>query len=155
MGSHAFLKGIFPTQGLNPNLLHYKQILYHLSHQGSSWRRVNVFLKEASHDGTHDGAWRKSFTMFNRPCCIFHAWFFQTDLFLGKKKNVCFVQSYNLLFCFVFSFISETKEEWLHSTEFKLLQGKIPCWLVALAVFLFIFIFLILVFDMSKKYWNT
>ena len=26
---------IFPTQGLNPGLLHYRQILYHLSHQGS------------------------------------------------------------------------------------------------------------------------
>ena len=57
MGCHAFLKEIVPTQGVNPNLLHYKQILYHLSHQGSSWRRPNVFLKEeASHDGTHDGA---------------------------------------------------------------------------------------------------
>ena len=26
---------IFPTQGLNPGLLHCRQILYHLSHQGS------------------------------------------------------------------------------------------------------------------------
>ena len=30
--------GIFPTQGLNPDLPHCRQILYHLSHQGSpSW----------------------------------------------------------------------------------------------------------------------
>ena len=28
-------RGIFPTQGSNPSLLHYRQILYHLSHQGS------------------------------------------------------------------------------------------------------------------------
>ena len=28
-------QGIFPTQGLNPGLLYYRQILYHLSHQGS------------------------------------------------------------------------------------------------------------------------
>ena len=28
-------RGIFPTQGSNPGLLHYRQILYHLSHQGS------------------------------------------------------------------------------------------------------------------------
>ena len=28
-------RGIFPTQGLNPGLLHCRQILYHLSHQGS------------------------------------------------------------------------------------------------------------------------
>ena len=29
------LQGIFPTQGSNTNLLHFKQILYQLSHQGS------------------------------------------------------------------------------------------------------------------------
>ena len=36
---HALLQGIFPTKGLNPGLLHCKQILYHLSNQGSprSW----------------------------------------------------------------------------------------------------------------------
>ena len=32
---HALLQGIFPTQGLNPGLLHCGQILYCLSHQGS------------------------------------------------------------------------------------------------------------------------
>ena len=35
MGSHSLLQGIFPTQRLNPGLLHCRQILYHLSHQGS------------------------------------------------------------------------------------------------------------------------
>ena len=33
MGSHSILQGIFPTQGLNPGLLHCRQILYHLSLQ--------------------------------------------------------------------------------------------------------------------------
>ena len=32
---HVLLQGIFPSQGLNPGLLHCRQILYHLSHQGS------------------------------------------------------------------------------------------------------------------------
>ena len=32
---HALLQGIFPTQELNPGLSHCRQILYHLSHQGS------------------------------------------------------------------------------------------------------------------------
>ena len=32
---HALLQGIFPTQGSNPGLPHCRQILYHLSHQGS------------------------------------------------------------------------------------------------------------------------
>ena len=36
VGCHALLQGIFPTQGSNPGLLDCRQILYHLSHQGSS-----------------------------------------------------------------------------------------------------------------------
>ena len=32
---HALLQGIFPTQGSNPGLLHCRQMLYHLGHQGS------------------------------------------------------------------------------------------------------------------------
>ena len=35
VGCHALLQGIFPTQGLNPDLPHCKWILYCLSHQGS------------------------------------------------------------------------------------------------------------------------
>ena len=35
VGCHALLQGIFPIQGSNPGLLHCRQILYHLSHQGS------------------------------------------------------------------------------------------------------------------------
>ena len=35
VGCHALLQEIFPTQGLNPDLLHCRQILYHFSHQGS------------------------------------------------------------------------------------------------------------------------
>ena len=35
VGSHSLLQGVFPTQGSNPDLLHWRQILYHLSHQGS------------------------------------------------------------------------------------------------------------------------
>ena len=36
VGCHALLQEIFPTQILNPGLLDCRQILYHLSHQGSS-----------------------------------------------------------------------------------------------------------------------
>ena len=35
VGCHVLLQGIFPTQGSNPGLLHGRQVLYHLSHQGS------------------------------------------------------------------------------------------------------------------------
>ena len=37
-----FLQGIFPTQGSNLGLLHYRQILYLLSHQGNSPHISNV-----------------------------------------------------------------------------------------------------------------
>ena len=45
VGCHFLLQGIFPTQGSNPGLLHCRQILYHLSHQGnpsvhSRWQRT-------------------------------------------------------------------------------------------------------------------
>ena len=39
VGSYSLLQGIFPTQGSNPGLLHYRQILYQLSHQG----RLNMY----------------------------------------------------------------------------------------------------------------
>ena len=35
VGSHSLLQGVFWTQGLNPGLPHCRQILYHLSHQGT------------------------------------------------------------------------------------------------------------------------
>ena len=35
VGSHCLLQGTFPTQGLNPSLLHCRWILYQLSHQGN------------------------------------------------------------------------------------------------------------------------
>ena len=37
VGCHFLLQGIFPTQGSNPGLPHCRQILYHLSHEGSPW----------------------------------------------------------------------------------------------------------------------
>ena len=33
VGSHSLLQGIFPTQGLNPGLLHCRQILHCLSYK--------------------------------------------------------------------------------------------------------------------------
>ena len=36
VSSYSLLQGIFPTQGLNPDLLRWREILYHLNHQESS-----------------------------------------------------------------------------------------------------------------------
>ena len=43
MGSYSLLQGIFPTQGPNPGLLHCRQILYRLSHQGNHKMQVLPF----------------------------------------------------------------------------------------------------------------
>ena len=40
VGCHSLLQGIFPTQGLNLALLHYRQILYCLSPQGSHRKHI-------------------------------------------------------------------------------------------------------------------
>ena len=42
VGSHFLLQGIFPTQELNPGLLHSRQILYQLSYEGSPLLFVDV-----------------------------------------------------------------------------------------------------------------
>ena len=44
VGCHSLLQGIFPTQGLNLGLLPCRQILYHLSHQGSPLQIPNPSL---------------------------------------------------------------------------------------------------------------
>ena len=35
VGSHSLLQGVFPNQGLNPGLLHWRRSLHQLSHLGS------------------------------------------------------------------------------------------------------------------------
>ena len=44
VGCHFLLQEIFPTQGLNPALPHCRQMLYHLSHQGSHSDRCFIFI---------------------------------------------------------------------------------------------------------------
>ena len=43
MGYHFLLQGIFLTQGLNPGLLHSRQILYHLNHQSQESITPKIF----------------------------------------------------------------------------------------------------------------
>ena len=48
MGYHSLLQGIFLTQGLNPGLPHCRQILYHLSHQGSPFSAYDTYKSPIS-----------------------------------------------------------------------------------------------------------
>ena len=51
MGCHSLLQGIFLTQGWNPGLLHYRQILYCLRHQGSPYVPLKTHqLKRILHE---------------------------------------------------------------------------------------------------------
>ena len=58
-GCHALFQGIFPTQGSNSGLPHCRQILYHLTHQGSprilEWV-ANPFFRESSQPGNRTGS---------------------------------------------------------------------------------------------------
>ena len=46
MGCHSLFQGIFPTQELNPGLLHCRPKLYPPSHQGSPADTLKVLLKK-------------------------------------------------------------------------------------------------------------
>ena len=48
MRCHFLLQGIFPTEGLNPGLLHCRQLLYHLSHHAYS-KSFGLILWESFH----------------------------------------------------------------------------------------------------------
>ena len=52
VGCHFLLQGIFPTQGSNLGLLHCRQTLYPLSHQGSP-PKVTVLVDELTHSYSH------------------------------------------------------------------------------------------------------
>ena len=55
MGCHFLLQGIFLTQGWNPSLLHCRQVLYCLSHQGSprEAKLDSIFLAEILQNWCH------------------------------------------------------------------------------------------------------
>ena len=51
VGNLSLLQGIFPTQGSNPGLPHYRQILYQLRHQGNprilAWVAYPFFIRSS------------------------------------------------------------------------------------------------------------
>ena len=55
VSSHFLLQGIFLTPGLNLDLLHCRQILYHLSHQRSS---MGCLQDTQPKEGKHVTAWK-------------------------------------------------------------------------------------------------
>ena len=45
VSGHSLLRGIFPPRGPNPGLLHCRQFLYQLSHQGSPKGQLEILLE--------------------------------------------------------------------------------------------------------------
>ena len=66
---HAFLQGIFPTQGLNPGLLHCRQILYQLSHQGNPW-----ILEWVANHFSRGSSWPRNWTRVSTAGGFFTSW---------------------------------------------------------------------------------
>ena len=66
MGCHSFLQGIFLTQGLNPGLLHHRQLLYCPSYSSLRCRWDVTSVREtSSHSNKH----------LSDPClCLATSW---------------------------------------------------------------------------------
>ena len=83
VGSLSLLRGIFPTQGSNPGLLHCRRIVYQLSHQGSP--RI---LEWVAYPCSSGSSWPRNWT---RVSCIaggfFTSWATRETLFIAKHKS--------------------------------------------------------------------
>ena len=103
-GCHALFRGIFPTQVLNPVLPHYRQIIYHLSHEGHSWileRVVHPFSRGSSQPrnwarvscmaGRFFTSWA---TRESHKCVYLWTIHLLLEIYSKKKKNHRSVQIY-------------------------------------------------------------
>ena len=65
MGCHALLKGDFLTQGSNVHLLHCRQILYLLSHQGRPLTFLNFIANYTGLSDISESLGSPSFSEFS------------------------------------------------------------------------------------------
>ena len=63
MSCHILLQGIFPTQGSNPGHLHCRQILYHLSQQGSPQYHIGAIIFQGTSNSLLQGLIQKLFEL--------------------------------------------------------------------------------------------
>ena len=91
VGFHALLQGIFPTQRLNPGLLHYRWILYCLSHQGSP-RILEWVAQQFSRGSSQPRNWTGVSCIAGR---FFSSWTTREALFW---VSICYLNSRNFFF---------------------------------------------------------
>ena len=84
VGCHFLLQRIFPTQGLNPGLLHCRKTLYRLSHQGSH-----------SYTYTYIHSFPDSFP--DCCCSVTQSWLFATPWTAAGQASLSFTISWSLL----------------------------------------------------------
>ena len=70
LGCHTLRQGIVPTQGSNPDLPHYRQILYHLSHQGSPRILEWVIFPFSRWSSNREIKPRSALQVASLPACI-------------------------------------------------------------------------------------
>ena len=86
VGCHFFLQGIFPTQGSSLHIPHWRQILYHLSHQGSPKANLAASLIYCPKPKFCSGS---SLTEHPRPRFLCPVNFSQIYCFFAKKRKSC------------------------------------------------------------------
>ena len=94
VGCHFLLRGIFRTQGSNQGLSCFRQILYHLSHQGSYAGKMKV-RRRSKVQGTHGVAWNIVVLDFS-ICFQIHSLLFCVLLCAPKdciSKLICLLPS--------------------------------------------------------------
>ena len=86
VGSLSLLQGIFPTQGLNPGLLHCKWFLYQLSYQG----RPRI-LEWVTYPFSSGSSWPRNQTgVFCIASRFFSNWTIREALYFLKILYICF-----------------------------------------------------------------
>ena len=83
MGCHALLQGILPSQGSNPCLPHWRQILYRLSHQGNPYVTVKQINNTVAGRGEME-------TLLYTPCevmyCYLKGEYYKSKIYIINSK---------------------------------------------------------------------
>ena len=103
VGCHSLLQGLFLTQASNPSLPHCRQILHHLSHQGSPKEDINFFILNSKNFWHHfyvATLCSSIFSIFSAFLCL-----------LKKSSSQACLQYINLFSLFPVSFHVCSKSE--------------------------------------------
>ena len=96
MGSCSLLQEIFSTQGSNPGLPQGRQILYHLSHQGSTvallvmaknWEKILYQLMNELNNVISPSIMLRSITLIEKNRYKDHIWYKSIYMILSKMLS--------------------------------------------------------------------